>query len=537
MALTSLALTGVFHRLRSRLPRWNVLTNAQKVALVSFISLTVMLPIITLATLTETRLGSRAVEPVTPPITPPNTPTPTPVPPSTKIISFENATTVFDPKYVAVKQRIVNPYKTSIEITKIGLRINPVPGASYKFSVWSDNNGKVGNILGEKIIKNTQPAGQDWVYATFDQPIITSDPYLFVGVERAYVYFTLILSVGNDGNENTYISDGNFAIQKPYDLLYQVFGRVSPSPTSTPSPTPRLTTTPTPTPSPSPSPTPTPKPMPTLTPTPTPTETPLVSQETSKLWIGDRIRQRVYNPFDKTSINKIGLFLLGGEGSTNQISVWADNNGSLGNKLGSSIEFTVTGRSEQWYEIGFPLPVEVTNKYFFIGVEKLGGIDASVLNTRVGSDGKPETYLVLSSGQRVPAYDEYDAMFRVYGEGSMIRPTPTPTPTPQPNIAPRIQTWFLKPGRINRNYRANVVGTDRNQNDNLTLTTARLPAGIIQGPCSTVIQNKNVRISCVLSGRPTAAGVYPVHVVLTDNHGGKTENDIFIIIYNFFGLF
>lgn len=78
MALTSLALTGFLHRLRSRLPRWNVLTNAQKVALVSFISLTVMLPIITLATLTETRLGSRAAPPVTPPITPPTTPTPTP---------------------------------------------------------------------------------------------------------------------------------------------------------------------------------------------------------------------------------------------------------------------------------------------------------------------------------------------------------------------------------------------------------------------------------------------------------------------------
>ncbi|GEM_PF-4913045 len=77
MALTSLAVPGWFKQLRSRLPRWNVLSNSQKVALVSFILLTLMLPIITLATLEGTKLASRANMPVTPPVTP--TPTPTPI--------------------------------------------------------------------------------------------------------------------------------------------------------------------------------------------------------------------------------------------------------------------------------------------------------------------------------------------------------------------------------------------------------------------------------------------------------------------------
>lgn len=75
MALTSLAMPGWFKKLRSRLPHWNAMNNSQKVALVSFISLALLLPIITLATLEGTRLTSRANMPVTPPITP----TPTPV--------------------------------------------------------------------------------------------------------------------------------------------------------------------------------------------------------------------------------------------------------------------------------------------------------------------------------------------------------------------------------------------------------------------------------------------------------------------------
>lgn len=78
MALTSLAMPGWFKRLRSQLPHWNAMNNSQKVALISFVSLSLLLPIITLATLEGTRLASRADMPVTPPVTP--TPTPTPIP-------------------------------------------------------------------------------------------------------------------------------------------------------------------------------------------------------------------------------------------------------------------------------------------------------------------------------------------------------------------------------------------------------------------------------------------------------------------------
>lgn len=217
--------------------RWQHASASQRFTVASLGLLILLFPVLLWAIFSQTRFWSKAA-PATPPATAPivtPTPTSTPEPPSTKIISFEKAITVLDPKYVTVKQRVANFYKNGIEITKIGMRINPIPGASYKFSVWSDDNGKVGKPLGEKIIKNAQPAGQDWVYATFDQPITIPTPYFFVGVERAYVYFTLIFSVGNDGNGNTYISDGNFDIQKPYDLLYQVFGRVSPTPTPTPS--------------------------------------------------------------------------------------------------------------------------------------------------------------------------------------------------------------------------------------------------------------------------------------------------------------
>lgn len=80
MTATSFVLPELFRRLRSRLPRWNVLTNSQKVALITFISLTIFLPIVTLATLTETRLSSRAETPITPPMTPTGTPTFVPIP-------------------------------------------------------------------------------------------------------------------------------------------------------------------------------------------------------------------------------------------------------------------------------------------------------------------------------------------------------------------------------------------------------------------------------------------------------------------------
>lgn len=319
MALTSLATPGWFSRLRSRLPRWNVLTNSQKVALVSFISLTLFLPIITLATLTETRLASRAVEPVTPPITPPNTPTPTPAP------------------------------------------VTPTPTPVRFIQVKSPNGG-----------------------------------------ETLYVGQTYRISWDSSSN-----------------------------------------------------------------------------------------------------IDKVWLGYTTGPGSLNWIATNIPNTGFydwkvfVGNTTNTKFKIDITG-----YQTGYGSVTDQSDNYF------------TVLPV-------PPTPTPTVTPTVTPT----------------LAPTPTPTPMPTPNVAPRIKTWFLPPGRINRNYRANIIGIDRNQNDNLTLTTAGLPAGIIQGPCSTNVQNKNVRIRCVLSGRPTVTGIYPVHVVLTDNHGGKTENDIFIIIYNFFGLF
>lgn len=321
MALTSVVMMGFWQRLRSRLPRWNVLSNSQKVALVSFISLTLMLPIITLATLEGTRLTSRAATPVITPPTPPTTPTPTPSPTPTPTLS-------------------------------------PTPTPARSIQVKLPNGG-----------------------------------------ETLYVGQTYRISWDSSSN-----------------------------------------------------------------------------------------------------IDKVWLGYSAGPGSLDWIATNIPNTGYydwkvfVGNTTNTKFKIDITG-----YQTGYGSARDQSDNFF------------TVLSS------PPPTLTPTPSPTPIL--------------------TPTPTPSPTPNAAPQIRTWFLPPGRINRNYRSNIVGTDRNKNDNLTLTTAGLPPGITQGPCSTDTQGSNARIKCVLSGRPAATGVYPVHVVLVDNHGGKAENDIFIIIYNLFGLF
>lgn len=312
MALTSLALTGFLHRLRSRLSRWNVLTNVQKVVLVSFISLTVILPIITLATLTGPRLASRAETPVTPPVTPPTTPTPMP---------------------------------------------------------------------GENQIS--------WITNTVS---LRADDFRLTASGGEYLDNTPDVTVHSD----------------PGNLQYTTL---------------------------------------------------------EVTWTERNVEMRLYMYFH-----------------ANQNQWWA-----------SEIRTYNGNASGDW--------IYYTGPFF---------------TTPLGQSFSGNIVLNSDPDQTIKGTIRFDKLYLQ----AFIN---VPGPSPRPNAIPVITTTGLPSGILNRQYTAVISGYDQDERDTLSFTTSGLPTGLRQDKCTLSVVLGNTTISCILTGRPLQAGIYPITITLQDNRGGITD--------------
>lgn len=103
--------------------------------------------------------------------------------------------------------------------------------------------------------------------------------------------------------------------------------------------------------------------------------------------------------------------------------------------------------------------------------------------------------------------------------------TQTPAPTPPNNVAPSISTTGLPSGNSGVLYTANVVATDANIGDSLTLTATGLPAGLGLSNCVTTTTNQTT-LTCTLSGLPTTRGRYSVVFTVTDAAGATGTRTI-----------
>jgi hypothetical protein len=103
-------------------------------------------------------------------------------------------------------------------------------------------------------------------------------------------------------------------------------------------------------------------------------------------------------------------------------------------------------------------------------------------------------------------------------------PTPFPTPVPVMNQNPFIQTTSLPVAKWLNDYKASVIGYDKDMNDTLTMQITGLPFGLSQAPCNSSKLVDRAQIACAISGRPFGAGTYRVSVTIKDNKGGTTSS-------------
>lgn len=95
-------------------------------------------------------------------------------------------------------------------------------------------------------------------------------------------------------------------------------------------------------------------------------------------------------------------------------------------------------------------------------------------------------------------------------------------PSERENAIPSISTSELPDGKINQNYKNTIIGYDMDLANNLTMTVAGLPSGILLNSCKESTMKlsgsgKTVRqIKCLISGTPTVSGVSQVEITLTD---------------------
>ena len=116
-----------------------------------------------------------------------------------------------------------------------------------------------------------------------------------------------------------------------------------------------------------------------------------------------------------------------------------------------------------------------------------------------------------------------------------IKPTSVPSPASIPTITnhpPVITSTFLPKGQVGRPYNAIISGMDQDIGDTLQMDITNLPAGITQGQCKAAKSRSVIYLRCLIKGIPTLAGVYPVNVKLTDNHGGVATKILSLTIIN-----
>ena len=164
------------------------------------------------------------------------------------------------------------------------------------------------------------------------------------------------------------------------------------------------------------------------------------------------------------------------------------------------------------------------------------GIKAGTVNANIQCWGDPSSNNPLEDYD----YNDWAIVFGYVGTQPTITTTstptiapptrpPTPTPTKEPtptsfeNQFPRINTNSLPTGTVNQSYSASIDATD-DTGDQLQMTLSGLPFGLNTGPCAIPVGGG--QITCNISGTPASAGDYSVNVVVTDNHGGRSNKVI-----------
>lgn len=95
----------------------------------------------------------------------------------------------------------------------------------------------------------------------------------------------------------------------------------------------------------------------------------------------------------------------------------------------------------------------------------------------------------------------------------------------QPNRAPGIQTEDLHGAKLFRAYVAEIVASDYDPFDRLTMTVNNLPRGI-KTDCENVLTTGQTAVTCTLKGRPIAAGIFDINIVVTDRAGASSSQTL-----------
>ncbi len=105
---------------------------------------------------------------------------------------------------------------------------------------------------------------------------------------------------------------------------------------------------------------------------------------------------------------------------------------------------------------------------------------------------------------------------------NFARPATPPTPVEPGNHIPRVITRKLRKGRVNRHYKAIIIGIDKDRNDKLTLKIDNLPKGLNVRSCSSFGRFKN-KIRCIVTGTPTNSGRYQIVATISDGLSSSTK--------------
>ena len=113
------------------------------------------------------------------------------------------------------------------------------------------------------------------------------------------------------------------------------------------------------------------------------------------------------------------------------------------------------------------------------------------------------------------------------------RPSPTPTPSPVPvNNAPKILNRNLPEGRVGTKYSAEVIATDPDPGDNVTITASGLPNGLRLN-CNPATKPKALpqsQTSCRIEGNPGKRGTFDVVIQARDSRGASTRRTFSLTI-------
>jgi len=148
------------------------------------------------------------------------------------------------------------------------------------------------------------------------------------------------------------------------------------------------------------------------------------------------------------------------------------------------------------------------------------GIKAGVNEANVGCWADPRTNNPLEDYD----YNDWAIVFGYVGSQPTPTTTSTPTiapPTPGTNRLPYFTTSQLPSGVVKNFYSGYITAEDADMDTKLEMSITGLPAGLMVGPCA--VPFSGGKISCYISGEPTASGYFTVSARVTDSKAGTAS--------------